>query len=45
MRDHLAHRDFDTTHAVVKATIDNDLDALLDAAQRPIEHTADPSDE
>jgi uncharacterized protein with HEPN domain len=28
MRDHLAHRYFDTTHAVVQATVDNDLDEL-----------------
>jgi uncharacterized protein with HEPN domain len=41
MRDHLAHRYFDTTHAVVKATVDNDLDALLDAVQRLAEQTAD----
>ncbi len=45
MRDHLAHRYFDTTHAVVKSTVDHDLDALLDAVQRLIEHTADPSPE
>ena len=43
MRDHLAHRYFDTTHAVVKATVDNDLDALLEAVQRLIEHRTDSS--
>lgn len=31
MRDHLAHRYFDTTHSIVQATIDNDLDVLADA--------------
>jgi uncharacterized protein with HEPN domain len=31
MRDHLAHRYFDTTHAILQATVDNDLDPLLDA--------------
>ena len=33
MRDHLAHRYFDTTHAIVQATVNNDLDALLAAAR------------
>jgi uncharacterized protein with HEPN domain len=33
MRDHLAHRYFDTTHAVVRATVDNDLDELLAAVR------------
>ena len=28
MRDHLAHRYFDTSHAIVQATIDNDLPEL-----------------
>ena len=31
MRDHLAHRYWDTNHAIVQATVDNDLDQL-DAA-------------
>lgn len=31
MRDHLAHRYFDTTHAIVQATVDTDLDQLLAA--------------
>jgi uncharacterized protein with HEPN domain len=45
MRDHLEHRYFDTTHAIVKATVDNDLDVLLDAVQRLIEHTdTDPQE-
>jgi uncharacterized protein with HEPN domain len=28
MRDHLAHRYFDTAHAILQATVDNDLPAL-----------------
>ena len=34
MRDHLAHRYFDTTHAIVQATIDHDLPPLAEAVQR-----------
>ena len=45
MRDHLAHRYFDTTHAVVKATVDHDLDDLLGAVKRLIEHVDDASQE
>lgn len=37
MRDHLAHRYFDTTHAVVQGTVDNDLAPLLAAVQRLLE--------
>lgn len=33
MRDHLAHRYFDTNHAVLRATIDNDLPELERAVQ------------
>jgi uncharacterized protein with HEPN domain len=33
MRDHLAHRYFDTDHAVVHATVDNDLLELERAVQ------------
>jgi uncharacterized protein with HEPN domain len=33
MRDHLAHRYFDTTHAILKATVDNDLPELERAVQ------------
>ena len=36
MRDHLAHRYFDTDHAIVAATIDQDLPPLLDAVRRLI---------
>lgn len=28
MRDHLAHRYFDTTHAILQATVDEDLPDL-----------------
>jgi uncharacterized protein with HEPN domain len=33
MRDHLAHRYFDTDHAVLQATVDNDLPELERAVQ------------
>ncbi len=33
MRDHLAHRYFDTDHAVLQATVDNDLPELEGAVQ------------
>jgi uncharacterized protein with HEPN domain len=45
MRDHLAHRYFDTTHSIVQATIDHDLPPLLDAARRLLgrmEESTDP---
>lgn len=34
MRDHLAHRYFDTDHAIIQATIDHDLPPLLAATER-----------
>ena len=34
MRNHLAHRYFDTAHAIVQATIDHDLPPLVAAAER-----------
>lgn len=34
MRDHLAHRYFDTAHAIVQATVDSDVPELVDAARR-----------
>ena len=34
MRDHLAHRYFDTAHSIVQATVEHDLPPLLDAARR-----------
>ena len=33
MRDHLAHRYFDTAHAILQATVDEDLPALEHALQ------------
>ena len=33
MRDHLAHRYFDTDHAILRATVDNDLPELECAIQ------------
>lgn len=33
MRDHLAHRYFDTDHAIVKDVVDNDLWPLLEAVK------------
>jgi len=33
MRDHLAHRYFDTAHTIVQATVDNDLPVLEKAVQ------------
>lgn len=37
MRDHLAHRYFNTDHAVLQATVDNDLPELERAVQVPVE--------
>lgn len=34
MRDHLAHRYFDTDHAIVAATVDRDMPTLLEAVER-----------
>lgn len=33
MRDHLAHRYFDTDHAIVRDVVDNDLGPLAEAVQ------------
>jgi uncharacterized protein with HEPN domain len=33
MRDHLAHRYFDTAHHIIQATVDEDLPQLEDAVQ------------
>ena len=47
MRDHLAHRYFDTAYAILQATVDEDLPALelavtaLAESLPPEEHTAD----
>lgn len=37
MRDHLAHRYFDTTHAIVTATARNDIPQLADAVHRMLD--------
>jgi len=34
MRDHLAHRYFDTSHAIITATVQHDLPQLADAVDR-----------
>lgn len=34
MRDHLAHRYFDTAHSIVAATVDHDLPPLVAAVER-----------
>jgi uncharacterized protein with HEPN domain len=41
MRNWMAHRYFDTAHAYVWATVDNDLQPLLDALQRLADHLGD----
>ena len=38
MRDHLAHRYFDTDHAIVVDVIDHDLEPLSEAVRSLIEH-------
>jgi uncharacterized protein with HEPN domain len=44
MRDHLAHRYFDTDHAVVQDVVDNELDSLLRAVRR-LSDLVQPADE
>ncbi|PXY31149.1 HepT-like ribonuclease domain-containing protein [Prauserella muralis] len=39
MRNHLAHRYFDTAHAIVQATITEDLPPLVAAVERLLEET------
>ena len=41
MRDRLAHRYFDTSHAIVQATIDHDLPELESAIARLVQRTQD----
>lgn len=45
MRDHLAHRYFDTDHAMVQDVVDNDLGPLAEAVQLLVDriHRDDPS--
>lgn len=40
MRDHLAHRCFDTTHSIVAATVSQDLPEL----RRAVEHLLEPDE-
>jgi uncharacterized protein with HEPN domain len=37
MRDHLAHRYFDTSHAILQATVDHDLPQLEQAVDALID--------
>ena len=39
MRNHLAHRYFDTAHAIVQATVEHDLPPLIAAVRRLLERT------
>jgi uncharacterized protein with HEPN domain len=41
MRDHLAHRYFDTSHAVLQGTVDHDLPELEEAVHRLDAHLTD----
>jgi uncharacterized protein with HEPN domain len=38
MRNHLAHRYFDTAHAIVQATVDEDFPPLVAAVRRLLDH-------
>ncbi|HEY5246487.1 MAG TPA: HepT-like ribonuclease domain-containing protein [Acidimicrobiales bacterium] len=44
MRDWLAHHYFDTSHAIVQATVEEDL-PKLEAAVRRLERRAEPTDQ
>jgi uncharacterized protein with HEPN domain len=44
MRDHLAHRYFDTAHSIVQATVDHDLPPLLAATRRLLDGMANTTD-
>lgn len=44
MRDHLAHRYFDTAHSIVQASVDHDFPPLLDAARRLLDRMEPASD-
>jgi len=41
LRDHLAHRYFDTSHAILQATIDHDLPELERAIRNLTDHVGD----
>lgn len=45
MRDHLAHRYFDTAHAILQATVDDDLPELERAVQSLAESLRDDEDD
>lgn len=45
MRDHLAHRYFDTSHAIIQATVDHDLPLLAQAVDALIESLPAENDE
>jgi uncharacterized protein with HEPN domain len=42
MRDHLAHRYFDTAHSILQATVDDDLPELEKAVHAMLESVVDP---
>jgi uncharacterized protein with HEPN domain len=43
MRDHLAHRLFDTSHGIVQGTVDRDLPQLEEAVRRLVSRVTDAS--
>jgi uncharacterized protein with HEPN domain len=45
MRDHLAHRYFDTDHAIVQDVVDNELHPLLEAVRSLLDQAGQPTDE
>lgn len=45
MRDHLAHRYFDTDHAIVEDVVEHDLGPLADAVQALIDQTDGQGDQ
>ena len=45
MRDHLAHRYFDTAHSIVQATVDHDLPPLVAAAKRLLDGMSPATDQ
>ena len=44
-RDNLAHRYFDTSHAIVEATVEHDLPELSAAVGRMLARTVDPAED
>jgi uncharacterized protein with HEPN domain len=45
MRDHLAHRYFDTTHAIIQGTVDHDLPDLERAVDNLVRQVGDHGDD